>query len=314
MKDTKHLSQLFSGENRLTIVIGSGVNCHAIGNKKTILTNWAKLLDAAFDKKSKVNSQNYILDFERRIVEMTSKQDDKAAQKVQNEILEKLCNNIEKEQIKKRYSTNYPTYLFNNDIVANVVSLNFDLIPEHILTGGKIPRLGKSDTSISEFKGSNMQRYREINGVRFWHPHGDIKKIDSLVLGMRQYINNLDHLEVMRKKHKHSERKNKNEEKTEERPSSTWYEAVVNHPVIVLGASLSDNELDIWGALINRERNFAKGINRREFRPPIYTMWSECESGRFNKPDWVKPIFPSNFRYEEQWQKLKSLFENHGKQ
>lgn len=126
---------------------------------------------------------------------------------------------------------------------------------------------------------------------------------------MRQYIDNVKYLEDMRRHHKDKARSNKGKNGF----GNSWYEVLADNPVLVLGASLSDNELDIWGALINRERNFAKGINRSEYRPPVYIMWSECESGKFNKPDWVTPIFSVNQCYDKQWQKLKNLFEEHDK-
>jgi hypothetical protein len=309
MKEIEKLSEIVSKGKKLTIVIGSGVNSYAVGNKKTIVTNWAKLLDAAFGKKSKVSSQNYILDFERRLVDKTSEQDDKAASKIQDSILKGICESIQKEQVKSYYSKGYPTYLFNKENVSNVVSLNFDLIPELLMSGGKIPKLGKKHKSISNNKSSNVCRYREIDGIRYWHPHGDVQSKESVVLGMRQYIDNVKHLEDMRRHHKDKARSNKGKNGF----GNSWYEALVDNPVLVLGASLSDNELDIWGALINRERNFAKGINRSEYRPPVYIMWSECESGKFNKPDWVTPIFSVNQCYEKQWQKLKNIFGEHGK-
>jgi hypothetical protein len=40
MNNIKHLSQLLSRENHLTIVIGSGFNSYAIGNKPSILASW----------------------------------------------------------------------------------------------------------------------------------------------------------------------------------------------------------------------------------------------------------------------------------
>jgi hypothetical protein len=308
MKDIKHLSQLLSRENRLTIVIGSGVNSYAIGNKPTILTSWPKLLDTAFERKHKVSSQNYILDFEKRLVDKTSEQNENEASEIQDSILKGICESIKKEQVKPNYSKGYPSYLFNQGIVANVVSLNFDLIPEHFMSGGKIPKLGKKHDSLSPYKSSNVCRYREIDGIRYWHPHGDIESKNSLVLGMSQYLKNAKYVEHMRRNFKSLERS----ANCDNGPANSWYEALVYYPVLVLGASLSDNELDVWGALINRERNFAKGINRREYRQPVYIMWSECKSGKFNKPDWLKPLFPIHLSYDEQWQKLKSIFENHG--
>jgi hypothetical protein len=308
MKEIGRISDIVSESNKLTILIGSGVNIHATHGKTTVLTSWPKLLDTAFGRKSKVSSENYILDFERRLVDKTSNQNENAANDIQNVILKKVCESIEKEQIKTTYSKDYPTYLFNKEIVSNVVSLNFDLIPERIMSSGIIPKLGKKHDSLSKYKSSNVCRYREINGIRYWHPHGDIESKQSLVLGMRQYIENVKHLEDMRRFHK-----SKNHSaKVENGIANSWYEALVNHPVLILGASLSDNELDIWGALINRERNFAKGINRSEHRPPVYIMWSECKSDKFNKPDWIKPIFQVDQSYYEQWQKLKQLFEVHG--
>ena len=302
MRSGVNLFQIANNQ-RVTIIVGSGANKHALGNKTSILTSWEKLLDSAFRKKSKSVSKNYILDFESRLVEVTSTQDEKNAEKIQKDVLSKLSESINDEQVKKKYTANYPTYLFDNRIVANVISLNFDLIPEIILSGGKIPKLGKRHESMSAFGDSNVSRYREIDGIRFWHPHGDIQNKKSLVLGMRQYIKNLEYLEIMRRKQKSSKNA------VENSFANSWYEALVHFPVIVIGAGLSDNELDIWGALINRERNFAKKTNRIEYRKPIYMMWSKCESGEFNKPDWVKPLFDINNHYDEQWKKLKQLFD-----
>jgi hypothetical protein len=303
MKEIEKLSEIVSKGKKLTILIGSGVNTHSAGGKKSILTSWPKLLDAVFEKKSKVYSENYILDYERRLVERTSVQNEKEANKIQNGILKNLCELIDEEQSNKKYTLKYPTYVFNKEMVANVISLNFDLIPERIMSGGKIPNLGKKNDSLSKYKSSNVCRYREIDGVRYWHPHGDIANKESLVLGMRQYIKHLDQLEVMRQHHKGLEKM------ADTSSSNTWYEALVNHPVLILGASLSDNELDIWGALINRERNFAKGIHRSEHRPPVFIMWSECVSGKFTRPNWIVPLFPMDICYEDQWKRLKQLFQ-----
>jgi hypothetical protein len=302
IKESTSLAQIANNQ-RITIVIGSGVNKYSLGDKNSILTCWEKLLDSAFGIKFKSDSKNYILDFERRLVAATSKQDEKNADKTQGDVLSKICQSIGDEQVNKKYSANYPLFLFDNRIVANVISLNFDLIPEIRISGGKIPKLGKRHVSMSAFGDSNVSRYREIDGIRFWHPHGDVQNKNSLVLGMRQYIKNLGNLELMRTKQKSSKRNDQNA------TAFSWYEALVHFPVIVIGAGLSDNELDIWGALINRERNFAKKTNRIEYRKPIYMMWSKCESGEFKKPDWVKPLFDINNHYDEQWKKLKQLFD-----
>ena len=279
-------------EKRLTLIIGSGVNKYAIGNKSTTLKSWCKLLDIAFKKKYKYNSQNYILEFEKRLVDRTSKQDEKAANRIQNEILENICKLMKEEQTNSKYTKCYPTYLFNKEIIGNVVSLNFDLIPELIISRGEILKLGKRCESLSKYSESNISRYREIDGIRFWHPNGDIQSKKSIVLGMRQYINNLEYLEDMRRNHK-------SPLSDKEKPNS-WYEAIVYNPVLVLESRLSDNELDIWGALINRERNYAKMSNRKDYRPSIYIMWSECESRKLNKPDWVKPFFSTSVCYDIQ--------------
>ena len=310
MKEIKRLSDIASESKKLTILIGSGVNTHSVGGKKSILTSWSRLLDAVFQKKSNVSSQNYILDFERRLVDKTSEQDDKAASKIQDVLLKGICESIQKEQVKPIYSKDYPTYLFNKEIVTNVVSLNFDLIPELLMRGGKTQKLGKKHESLSKYNSLNICRFREIDGIRYWHPHGDVESKKSLVLGMSQYIENVSYLEHMRRNHKKSERSANNEIGL----ANSWYEALVDNPVLILGASLSDNELDIWGALINRERNFAKGINRSEYRPPVFIMWSEGRDKKaFNKPDWVKPLFPVHLSYDEQWIRLKKLFLEHGK-
>lgn len=93
--------------------------------------------------------------------------------------------------------------------------------------------------------------FNEKEKIRFWYPHGSIHDQDPITLGTREYAKRFQTIERLRK-HSKSEKENK--------PTS-WYHQITHNPVLILGAHMSDNEWDIWFALVNRERNFAKNEN-----------------------------------------------------
>jgi hypothetical protein len=304
MPKTIKLSEKLPVDKKITLIIGSGFHNYALNSNNSILTNWNLLLQSVFPS-SENHFDNYILEFEKRLVEKTSQQNVNAADEIEKKCLEKLTKTIKVEQSKliKQKKYNFPFFLFNSSIIDNVISLNYDLIPELILNGGKKPKVIQSCDKENIRKNSNSCRHRIVNGINFWHPHGDIENCDSLILGLRHYAQHLKDIENMR-----TLSKSEAEQKGKIR---TWYDAILNNPVLIIGAGLSDSEWDIWTVLVNRKRNFAKKKNKKKYRFGVYMMKSDCQNNKPNNHNnWIKPIFEKKYCFDKQWEMLESMFKN----
>jgi hypothetical protein len=304
MKNITRLTEILPKGEKFTLIIGSGLNKHALNNNKTILSDWGKLLDCIFPNKKKNIFDDYILEFEQRLVEETSRQKKKSAKEIELLHLKRLkgCIKDKQTQFLAKRKNIYPIYLFNNDIVDNVISLNFDLIPELLLRKNKSNKVSNFDIAKT---GCNSYRHRTINEIKFWHPHGDIDNIRSLILGLRHYAQHLKDVEKMRVIYKVKERTDK-----KVYPINTWYEALLHNPILILGASLSYSEWDIWTALVNRERNFAREKNNNKHRNSVFIMKSDCQNKNSYTSSWIKPLFDTNYCYDKQWELLEKLFTN----
>ena len=101
-------------------------------------------------------------------------------------------------------------------------------------------------------------------------------------------------------KSKETEERKSGNSKTE----TSWYHQLTHNPVLILGADISTSEWDIWFALVNRERNFAKG-STMDFKYPIFQM-RECESNNKVQSSWFKPLF-TGLKFDRQWSELEKL-------
>ena len=73
-------------------------------------------------------------------------------------------------------------------------------------------------------------RHRVIKGINFWHPHGDLDKYDSLILGTRKYGLHINKIEKLRMRSKH--------QKKPDNYQKSWYDVLSHKPVIILGADI----------------------------------------------------------------------------
>lgn len=283
---------------KFTIVLGSGFHKQAYENRgdfNNALTCWCCLL-----KELKPNvelSKNYILDFETIVIKDTNGQDIDNAKKIEKLLLIEIKKILLEQQEKSLLlKAKHPLGIFNSSFVSDVISLNFDIIPELLINKNKNSKI----EFIKNSKGKVYQstRHREINGIKYWHPHGDIKYIDSIILGARKYGNQIRNVEQLRNNYKNKNSKNK-----------TWYDALTDNPILILGASISDNEWDIWSAFVNRERNFGKNINsENNSRKPIFQMREGKATSHDNSNEiWFQSLFEGDFSYNEQWKKLEEL-------
>ena len=198
----------------------------------------------------------------------------------------------------------YPKGIFNPAKVSDIVSLNFDTTAEEICRVlAKQRKVIYNPVNFISEQNEKLEipcwevRFKKNELIRFWHPHGSILDKDKITLGTREYAKRFQTIERLRK-HSKSEK--------DDTPAS-WYHQIVHNPILVLGAELSKDEWDIWFALVNRERNFAKNKNQ-QFKYPIFQM-RECECKKDVQHEWFQPLF-TGMSFKQQWQELEKLFKN----
>jgi hypothetical protein len=84
----------------------------------------------------------------------------------------------------------------------------------------------------------------------------------------------------------------------------TWFSKIVQNPVLILGASMSDFEWAMWSAIVYKYRNFAKPTNKQYFYPIFQMM--EVKSENQTKNTWIQPLF-TDMSYDKQWEQLERL-------
>jgi hypothetical protein len=294
---------------RLTIVLGSGYHKNYL-ECTSVITDWCLLLKQ-LDPKIKT-STNYLLDFERMILHHKGALSLQQAHIRERSLLNKAKDVILKEEttVLSEAHELYKTQCFNPKYVSDIVSLNFDRIAEKQVVKAfqlnkiKHPssRISKSKSGQKHIQVCNEYQTADNITVRFWYPHGNVARASSLILGARKYGMHIDTVEHFRR---YSKIKNGS---TGKELINSWYEALTRKPVLILGASLSSMEWDIWSAFVNRERNYAKAKNEK-YRYPIYQMQNKnCVSDSHDSAFiWFDPLFDPNLNFAKQWDKLESL-------
>lgn len=298
-------------KKKFTIVLGTGfLNQLTNQNRSAVLNNYLTSWDSLLlDLNSQITfSSNPILNFEAIILEETLKQNEKSADEIEKKIIQKIIDKIKLAQnsLLENVNYNFPFGLFNPNFISDVICLNFDLIPELLLTQNNIPKVKfiQKKTNLTNSSPIASTRYRVINNINFWHPHGDIDNSNSLILGLRKYSLHLKKIETLRKRSKTHQK--------ETNYIKSWYDALTHNPIIILGAEISDSEWGIWNAIVNRERNFAKGLNHNYYRNPIFQMRTsennKCQRLSSNRI-WFNPLFDETLSFDDQWKELELLLE-----
>jgi hypothetical protein len=291
-------------DKKFVLIVGSGIHKQAFRGKKNILSDWETLLKSLNNNVSLSN--NYILDFESMVVAETRKQKSNSASKVELCQLKALSSKIINFKVNK-YKSNYSLRIFNSNCISDVINLNFDIVVEQFLSNDKINRGRYSDHYLdnNERKKSALlnSMYYEINGIKFWHPHGSVLKPDSILLGLRKYSKSAKEVEQLRIRYK--SKTNRGEKFTAD--GFNWFDAIVQRPIIICGASLSDSEWDIWLAIVNRFRNYAKHPQKEQ---PIFIMTGgkslkrNCLNNFFKA---FRPVSSNACSYNEEWLLLEKL-------
>ena len=296
---------------KFVILLGSGFHKND-SCTNSILNDWDLLLKTISPKFE--SSGNYLLDFEKIILEQVS---DSIAQTQENVLLKCIGSQLKEAQknVLENEIKNYPSFIFNPNYVSDVISLNFDCVAEKlckILFKAKLIKSGyvkiddkSGDRSlIHQTTKYRILRFPEGKTITFWYPHGSLLNSTSIILGARKYGQHINCIERLRKHSKAEVRQNQK--------NDTWYDKLTHNPLLILGASISGNEWDIWSAIVNRERNFFK-MKNKIYRTPIFQMRSEVCKSEYNditNLKWFEPLFDENLSFKNQWNKLETLFKN----
>lgn len=299
LKNKKKIEK--DGSNRFVVILGSGIHKEAFGNSvENSLTSWRKLLQLV-EPNIKISSSNYILEFEKIVTTRAwncgKKHAIVQAHEIEDSIKKEIASKLSEYQriALNSEKQNYPLGIFNSKYVSDVIILNFDLVIESLLLD-----LENSSGNIHRVKNPTKEkylsaRYRTINGINFWHPHGDVHSIKSIILGIRKYGMLIGEVEKLRQRFK------ANEFKIKKNYHKTWIDLFMTQPIIIAGASFSESEWDLWFALVNRMRNFSKNSNKK-FQKPIFKMHHNFSKGN----DFFEAISEST----NQWRTLEELFKN----
>lgn len=293
------INEFFNKNHRFTIILGSGFHRHFIG-QDSILSSWELLLQK-LSPETKLTGE-YHLDFEK-IIE-TTKKPFEDSRKTEQRLIKCVKELLKKEQEKiiENCSSCYPTWLFNPKYVSDVISLNFDEIPELLLnrTEGVSLSEFKNDSSFKKVSKTSYvflsTRYKTLDfgkteSIRFWHPHGMISNKKSIVLGLHRYAHMVENGLRIRNHHMKAKRNNNQD--------NTWYDKLLDNPIIILGAGMSQSEWDLWFAVTSRNRTNGD-IH------PIFQM-RECECKNDAQHQWFEPLF-TGIKFDQQWKELEKLF------
>lgn len=291
-----------NSKTKFTIILGSGF--HKQGLKKdTILSSWEMLL-RHISPNCKLTGE-YHLDFEKIIESKKIPCED--SHKTEERLIQCVQKLIKDEQEKVLSNSNhcYPIGIFNPEKVSDVISLNFDEIPELIL------KKEQKATKIAEFKNDSSfrkesndsyaflsTRYKTVafnknKKIHFWYPHGNIDSNNKIILGLHRYSHMLE--TAIRLRNHHMQHKRSKQE------DNTWYYRLIQNPVLILGAGISSTEWDMWFALTSRNR--ANGD-----KLPVFQM-RECECKHDAQHEWFQPLF-KGMDFKDQWKQLEELFKN----
>jgi hypothetical protein len=199
---------------------------------------------------------------------------------------------------------------FLNSAGSHIVSLNFDhILAEGCLKAKKIKKVDRNE----------FERF-EIGCKTIWHPHGSVKKPDSIKLGQRDYGFLPQQWSQKISRFKQFERHVKTS--SGEPLSSTDYRKLVNKidkepihseaslmghlltgPLVFFGVGLSQNEWGLWWLLNQRARNLSR--ISVEQRPPTVIIKRHADTSAnlwALGPVGTSAIFVDN--WDEGWEKL----------
>lgn len=266
---------LHSREKEITLVVGAGIHCvpkwerPLTYERGRLLSSWSALLDSISPKIPQ--SPSPILRWELALLQQHSdEQANEQANERNSAEFSKLQQTViaaESEVLDHQCQYDLVKAVIAASCVENIISLNFDLTIEHLLlkSGEPFPSVARDDaeTNIADHLG----RRRKTGRCVIWHPHGDRESSEGSCIGLREYALRAKDLEDARDNYKKAER-TKTFVASEPR---TWIDLIMSTNVIFVGTSLDFSEWDIWFALVNRWRNYAKP-DKKQYEPKTFVL------------------------------------------
>ena len=264
--------------NRVALVVGAGIhqvprNSHSIEcESHSLLASWDRLLVRAFPTLAKASCPSLTWELGLQI-----SQSNRQAQQTHRREFANVRRQLHDAELTARQSLgDYEdaTRVLSSTRVSDIVALNFDLIAEHLIAhhyGIDLKRGGAAKSATT--------RHRVIGRHRIWHPHGDRELAGSECIGLRQYGLNIAEIETAREDFKKREIGNGGKKRHLPMDPKTWIDIVMSNHLIFLGTSLDFAEWDIWFALVNRWRNYAK-LRNKNFEPKTFVLTTKNHHSR----------------------------------
>jgi hypothetical protein len=304
------LSAILHGDQSkrfITLVVGAGIHqvpkwtCPHSYSSAQALGSWERLLDAVLP--STAHSESPSLRWELGILDSDA---DDAAQKKESRHFAKLCATVtaaEAAVLALQDSYEPVQKVLSSSLADHVISLNFDLVAERLHCPDFDPT---QNGHMGQPANGLLTHHYGVHGKRFWHPHGDRNTKDAGCLGIRRYAITQGKLEEARNNFKSREPKgNSDVGKPHDYKSmtpETWIDLLMTSHLIFLGTSLSFNEWDIWFALVNRWRNYAKPENKK-YEPKTFVL-TTGENHKHLPSQFLRLDAP---RYEDGWKWLGDM-------
>ena len=258
-------------EQRITLVLGAGIHnvpkwdCPLTSESGLLLGSWGALLDSISPKIPQ--SPSPILRWELALLQQHSDEQANERNSAEFSKLQQTVIAAESEVLDHQCQYDLVKAVIAASCVENIISLNFDLTIEHLLlkSGEPFPSVARDDaeTNIADHLG----RRRKTGRCVIWHPHGDRESSEGSCIGLREYALRAKDLEDARDNYKKAER-TKTFVASEPR---TWIDLIMSTNVIFVGTSLDFSEWDIWFALVNRWRNYAKP-DKKQYEPKTFVL------------------------------------------
>ncbi|HZS36436.1 MAG TPA: hypothetical protein VFF06_06405 [Polyangia bacterium] len=223
------------------------------------------------------------------------------------------------EVLLETYSVGGITRGFADQFLANrfrdVVSFNFDY--------GALSDEPRWSHREPERFNSVHTHARTAAGTRIWYPHGSVRRPESILLGVRLYGMQIQHLEDAREQFKLTEKQLKVElghpgghggerDSTDEERRTLWHAhreqgeswvaVTMNAPLLCLGLGMGREEWPLWWLFNQRARNHA----RRRIRIPAFVMLPAWEAEPLRVVAELAGLTLLTFdSYDEGWRRLE---------
>jgi hypothetical protein len=230
-----------------------------------------------------------------------------AESRLQARVAEVLTATYSIGGITRVYAQKFLDYRFRD-----IVSFNFDY---GLLTSE--PRW--SGRGADHFNSIHTHA-RTAGGTRVWYPHGSVRRPESILLGVRLYGMQIQHLEQAREQFKLTEKQLKQHagdraSTDEERRAlwtahreraESWVAQAMNAPIVCVGLGMGREEWPLWWLFNQRARNHA----RRKISVPVFVLLPAWEADALRVVAGLAGLTLLTYEsYQEGWERLEQALQ-----